>query len=162
MPSTTEILSGLERVANDAYPYAILWHLAVGCALVLVAVGWRPSARAVGLWSTVPLVSVSAFAWVSGNPFNGILFAVAAIVLGILAFRAPATPRFRRETWSAALGGALVAFGWTYPHFLTAHPWYAYLYASPMGLIPCPTLALIVGLSLIGNAPAGRTWTATL
>jgi hypothetical protein len=162
MPSSTEILSGLERLANDAYPYAIVWHVVVGIALVLLVLGWRPTPRVAGLLCTVPLISVSAFAWMSGNPFNGLFFAVASIVL-VLALRAPVLARRpRNEIWSAAVGGALVAFAWTYPHFLTGHPWYAYLYASPMGLIPCPTLALLVGVSLIGNGPAGRTWTAAL
>ena len=163
MPSSAEILAGLQRLANEAYAYAVLWHVVVACALVLLALRWRPSPRAAGLWSTVPLVSVSAWSWASGNPFNGLLFALAAIVLGLLARRAPtAVPRPRQETWSAALGGALVAFAWTYPHFLDGHAWYAYLYAAPMGVIPCPTLALVVGLALIGNGPAGRVWTATL
>jgi hypothetical protein len=163
MPSSTEILSGLERLANDAYPFAFAWHVVVGIALVLLVLGWRPTPRVAGLLCTVPLVSVSAFAWTSGNPFNGLVFAVASIVLAVLAMRRPRNARRpRNEIWSAALGGALVAFAWTYPHFLLGHPWYAYLVAAPMGLIPCPTLALVVGLCLIGNSPAGRTWTATL
>jgi sulfite exporter TauE/SafE len=163
MPSPAEILSGLERPANAAYPYAIVWHVAVGCVLLLLVLGWRPTPRIAGLLSTVPLMSVSALTWVYGNPFNAIVFAFASIVLVVLALRAPAAARTaRHETWSAVLGGSLVAFAWTYPHFLTGQPWYAYLYAAPMGLIPCPTLALIVGVSLVGNGPAGRTWTAAL
>jgi hypothetical protein len=163
MPSSTEILSGLERLANDAYPFAIAWHVVVCVALLFLVLGWRPTPRVAGLLSTVPLVSVSAFAWAYGNPFNGLVFAVASIVLAVLAVRAPAAARAqRRELWSAVLGGVLVAFAWTYPHFLSGHPLYAYLVAAPMGLIPCPTLALVVGLCLIGNSPAGRTWTATL
>ena len=163
MPRPAEILSGIERVANEAYPYAIAWHVIVGVALLFLVLGWRPTRRVAGLVSTVPLVSVSAFSWAYGNPFNGLVFGLASILLGVLAIRAPAAARGpRSELWSAALGGVLVAFAWTYPHFLTGHPWYAYLYASPMGLIPCPTLALLVGVSLIGNGPAGRTWTAAL
>ncbi len=85
MPSPSDIVAGLQRLANDAYPYAILWHVAVGCALALLARGWRPLPRAAGLWSILPLVSVSAFAWASGNPFNGTFLVLLVGAVGLLA-----------------------------------------------------------------------------
>lgn len=38
----------------------------------------------------------------------------------------------------------------------------AYLWGSPMGLIPCPTLSLVIALSLLGMVPARRAWSLTL
>lgn len=44
-------------------------------------VGWRPSNRIVDYLFTAPLLSVSALAWASGNPFNGATFAALALFL---------------------------------------------------------------------------------
>lgn len=53
--------------------------------------------------------------------------------------------------WTAVAGAALFAFAWTYPHFLEGRAWTAYLYAAPVGLVPCPTLALLASLVLLGD-----------
>jgi len=42
----------------------------------------------------------------------------------------------------------LIGFGWVYPHFLEV-PTLAYLVAAPVGVVPCPTLALVGGLALL-------------
>lgn len=44
---------------------------------------------------------------------------------------------------------ALVVFGWTYPHFVSTHSWIEYAYAAPLGLIPCPTLSVVIGFTLL-------------
>jgi hypothetical protein len=55
-----------------------------------------------------------------------------------------------------------VLFGSAYPHFLSGRPLWTYLYAAPLALIPCPTLAFVCGLRLLGIAYAGRLWTMLL
>jgi hypothetical protein len=55
-------------------------------------------------------------------------------------------------------GILMTAFGWTYPHFLPDSDPLAYLYASPTGLIPCPTISIVIGLSLILNGFSSRVW----
>ena len=50
---------------------------------------------------------------------------------------------------------------WLYPHFLEGHAT-AYLYASPVGLVPCPTLAVAIGFALLGNGLGSRVWSLTL
>lgn len=37
----------------------------------------------------------------------------------------------------------------------------SYLYASPAGLIPCPTLSLLIGLALLFNGFGSQTLTVT-
>ncbi|HET8687621.1 MAG TPA: hypothetical protein VFM18_13295, partial [Methanosarcina sp.] len=49
-------------------------------------------------------------------------------------------------------------FGLDYPHFMDSS-FIAYLYASPLGLIPCPTLSLLVGFALIFNGFGSRSVT---
>ena len=59
-------------------------------------------------------------------------------------------------------GLVLVGFGWTYPHFVEVHSWTSYLYAAPLGLIPCPTLSMLVGVSLIVGSLEAKAWAITV
>ena len=56
-----------------------------------------------------------------------------------------------------------------YPHFFGISyplPWVfgplAYLYAAPTGLIPCPTLSLVIGFALLGGGLGSRAWSISL
>jgi len=75
--------------------------------------------------------------------------------------RLPVGPiRIRPIPWVLA-GVPLVAFGWTYPHFLeTANP-VLYLIAAPLGLLPCPTLAATIGCTLMAG-PSSTFWKLAL
>ena len=53
-------------------------------------------------------------------------------------------------------GILLIAFGWVYPHFLQGGSWLQYLYKSPAGLIPCPTLSFVIGFTLLANGFSSR------
>jgi hypothetical protein len=104
----------------------------------------------------LPLLSVSVLAYWYRAPFNGFVFT------GLTAVLAFSIPRGRDDAlvfgppWAIAAGAAMIAFAWTYPHFLDAsRSPFAYLYAAPVGLVPCPTLSLLVGLTLMTGAFAG-------
>jgi hypothetical protein len=58
------------------------------------------------------------------------------------------------------LGGVFFAFGWLYPHFLDTASFLPYLYAAPAGLIPCPTLSILLGLTLVARGLDSRAWSA--
>ena len=161
MPSPDEIVAGLGRIANEGLLYALLWHIVVGAALIALALRVSPSPRVMGGLAVLPLLSVSAFAWAFHNPFNGVAFALLAVALAVLAWRGSREPK-PRATWTTALGALLVAFAWTYPHFLVGMSPLTYLYGAPMGLIPCPTLSLVIGFALLGYCPGGRAWSLTL
>ena len=85
MPSPDALVADLGAIANDWRGLAITWHLLfAGLFLALIA-GWRPRARLLGRLLVAPLLSVSVVAWLSGNPFNGTMFALlAAALLSIL------------------------------------------------------------------------------
>lgn len=161
MPSADEILAGLQAISNQGFEFAVAWHLVVGAGMGALLLGWRPSPRLSGALLATPLVSVSAFAWAFHTPFNGAAFALLAAILAFIAVRTPLDEVKRHEKWATALGGVLVAFAWFYPHFL-ARAWIESLAGAPLGLIPCPTLSLVIGLSLMGQGPAGRGWGVTL
>jgi hypothetical protein len=158
MPSSAAILEGLTTVANDWRWLAIAWHLLLGMFLLRLATGWRPSERLAGILLTLPLVSVAALAWVSGNPFNGALFSAVSVALFGFASLLPANAVRIGSSRSVIAGALLVAFGWLYPHFLQTDSWVPYLYAAPLGLLPCPTLAAIIGMSLLFDSLRSRLW----
>jgi hypothetical protein len=162
MPGTSEILAGLTQIANEAFAVAAAWHGAVALALVAIVLGWRPESRTIAWLLSLPLASVSVLAWVYGNPFNGAVFAVLAAALAWAARSASREVLQLDATGSTALGAALMAFGWVYPHFLVGRPQVAYLYGAPLGTIPCPTLSFVVGAALLSSSLRPRGWQLVL
>lgn len=162
MLNAAKILAGLGQIANDAFVYAVVWHLVIGAVFAGLGFGWRPSPRLVGGLLCLPLVSVSGFAWAYGNPVNGSSFAVLVVLLGWIAWRTPKGAVMRSPRWMTVLGGLLVVFAWSYPHFLVGRSTLAYAIGSPLGLIPCPTLSLLIGVTLVGYAPNTKGWSFIL
>jgi len=119
--SPVAILAGLTTIANDSRWLAVCWHIVLATLVVMLLAGWRPSNRLLGGLLITPLVSVSTVAWLSGNPFNGITFAV-----------------------------------------LRTNSWVSYLYASPFGLLPCPTLAVVIGTRLLLGRLQSSLWDMAL
>jgi len=149
MPSPETILTGLAAIANDWRWLAIAWHVWVAVLVVLLVGGWRPSVRTAWRLLIAPLISVAVLAWRSGNPFNGAMFIGLAVALALESFRVPDEPvRSASPAWIAR-GAALVVFGAIYPHFLQADSPAAYVVASPFGLLPCPTLSVVIGSTLV-------------
>lgn len=56
----------------------------------------------------------------------------------------------------------MIGFGWIYPHFLDNATPMEYLYAAPTGLIPCPTLSIVIGFTLILGGLRLRPWCLVL
>jgi hypothetical protein len=151
MPTTPEILAGLTTIANEGLLVAVAWHFAIATAIVWIVTGWRPTRRAAAVLMATPLVSVAAFAFAYGNPFNGAVFALGALALVILGLTARAGRVQPGPRWATAIGVAMVAYAWAYPHFLDGGSPIVYLFAAPVGLVPCPTVALVIGLSLLAG-----------
>lgn len=129
---------------------AVLWHLYFGVLAVLF-ISSPPSKQRIGILLAIPLLSVSLLAWISSNPFNGTIFALFAVALVTVSMLTSAIPAHKSSLTLRILGGSLFLFGWIYPHFLRAPSILSYLHSSPTGLIPCPSLSMIIGLALIFN-----------
>ena len=162
MPDPASILGAATFVANRWIPLAIAWHAAGALLAAALLFGWRPTLRVAGFAAAAPLASVAVLAWTSGNAFTGAVVGAAALALiGIAArFRSERVDMPARRV--AAPGSLLIAFGWAYPHFLIGVSWPTYLFASPLGLLPCPTLSVAVGWTLIAGLYQSPTWSATL
>jgi hypothetical protein len=161
MPTSADILDSLSNITREWRPLAIVWHAAFALAAVMF---WRKRSpqRVIAVAIVLPLVSVSALAWWSGNPFNGTVFAVvaAALLFETRGFEDRSVALASRAAVGA--GAVLMAFGLAYPHFLDLESWWTYLYAAPFGLIPCPTIAVLIGASLIFGVFGSRAWALTL
>jgi len=151
MPTTNEILAGLTAIANDGIVFAIIWHQVVAAALIWIASGWRPRRRVATVLLAIPLASVAAFALAYGNPFNGFVFVGGALALAMFAARGGSERVAAAPRWATTLGVAMIAYAWVYPHFLAADSWISYLYAAPVGLVPCPSLSLVIGFALLAG-----------
>jgi hypothetical protein len=161
IPTREAILLGLATAANGGIPFAIGWHVVIAAALVALPLGWRPSRRAACMLLAAPLASASIAAWAVGNPFNGSIMALLAVFSLALASRCASERVALGSLAYTIVGGGMVAFAWFYPHFLVGAP-LRYLYAAPIGLIPCPSFVIVVGFALLGGGFGNRAWSWTL
>jgi hypothetical protein len=161
MPSSDSILTGLAATASDWHWLAVVWHVVLATLTLALLGGWRPAIRSFGRVVAMPIASVSVVSWISGNPFNGALFAALAAALYAASYGMRKADVDLASGWVVP-GGLLVAFGWGYPHFAHTQSWVAYTYASPFGLLPCPTLSVVIGLTLIGGDLRSTAWNIPL
>jgi len=110
----------------------------------------------------LPALSVAFFAWLSGNPFNGSMFSVLAILVLIFGLKASNRSVQFSSLPFAIAGVGMILFGLIYPHFVEATSIFKYLYASPLGLIPCPTLSVMIGFLLLFRGFGSSSITLTL
>jgi hypothetical protein len=162
MPNSEQILNGLSTIANQWQLLAIAWHVYFAVLIGGLTLGLRPSKRVGAILLALPLLSVSILAWLAANPFNGLLFALASIALLVIAVRLPQEQVEAAPFWLTSAGTFLFLFGWLYPHFLESASFLPYLYAAPTGLIPCPTLSIVTGLSLMVRGLESRAWSVVL
>jgi len=162
MPTSGEILAGLTTIANDALALAVIWHVFTAAAILALLGGWRPGRRLAASLLTLLPASVSALAFLYGNPFNGTVFGVLVALLVGIGARLDPGPVSRGATWVTWLGVLMLGFGWLYPHFLEGRPIVLYAIAAPTGLVPCPSLALLIGFTLLADDQFSRAWALTL
>lgn len=162
MPSSQEILDGLRVAANGAIGIAIAWHALTFAAALALVLKWRPSRRMAGALLAGPIASASIVALAYDNPFNGVL--LGGLALGLVGSASHLdSHRVRRGgTAAAIMGVVMIGFGWLYPHFLESRPATAYLFAAGTGVVPCPTLSLVIGFALLGGGLGSKRWSLML
>jgi hypothetical protein len=159
MPKTQEILDGLQSIVHDHTLFAIIWHVFFYILIAVIITKWEPSNRALATILCAPALSVAVFAWLSGNPFNGVLFSLLTLLLFIFGIKASAGSVSFSEWTFMTTGIIMIVFGLVYPHFIETHPVIKCLYASPAGLIPCPTLSILIGFVLLFNGLGSQSLT---
>lgn len=162
MSEPGQILEGLETIANELWLVAAIWHVLAAAALVAVLQGRRPSRRLVAGLLLLPLSSVAVAALTYAKPFNGLMFVVLVLALGGIGLRLPALPPEPAPRWCKLAGIAMTTFGLVYPHFTRTSSPLGHLYATPTGLVPCPTLSLVVGVALLADGLGSRAFALVL
>jgi len=161
MPAPTHVLAQLSTIANETTWLAMLWHAALLIALSAFLRGWRPTRRTAALLLAIPIASVGIVAATYGNVFNTLVFGGLTVALVTIALRIRDDQVGRAADWQILVGHSFVGFGVLYPHFLDQHPPLAYLVAAPFGTLPCPTLAVIIGFTLLAGG-FSKAWNLTL
>lgn len=162
MPSADAILRDLSLMASTRWPVAVVWHGVLLLALLLALLPrLRPSRRLAAALCALPLISAGGLAALHGNPFNAIMLLALSAHLVLSARRIPEGALEAGPGWARALGAVTLAYGWVYPHFLSG-PAMRYLVAAPVGIVPCATLAVVVGLALLAGAFQSRRWSLPL
>ena len=156
LPTADQVLAQLEALASSARGAAFIWHVLVLLGLGALWTGrWLPSRRLAGMFAALPLVSAAVLAAVSGNPFNGAVVGATAATLLILALRLSLQPVERAPALPAAFGVAAVAYALLYPHFVPGG-WVFAVLMAPVGVLPCPSLALVLGVALLARGFGSR------
>jgi hypothetical protein len=161
MPKTEEILTGLQGIVNNYSSVAIVWHVVLYALIVALLARWLPTNRFFVLLMCLPVISVAVMAFMSGNPFNGMLFSILAVLAFIFGMKSAGQPVQTSGLVFMVIGILMIVFGLVYPHFLQEGSFVRYLYASPLGLIPCPTLSLLIGFLLLYNGFGSQSVTLT-
>jgi hypothetical protein len=162
MLKAQDIINGLQKIVNQYSMFAIIWHVCIYALFAPLLAMWRPTNQLLVLLLSLPAISVAVFAWITGNPFNGATFAVLAILIIILGFRTSDQLVLVSQLPFAVAGIAIIVFGLVYPHFIEANSALKYLYASPFGLIPCPTLSVLIGFALLYSGFGSQSLTLIL
>jgi hypothetical protein len=162
MPTAQAILEQATRIANEQSWLAVLWHVAAWVSVLSLGGGWRPSRRTAALLVTLPIASAAILAGAYGNPVNAAGLAMAVALLAVIAFRLPREPIAPAPPWSVAAGLVVIGFALAYPHFVEVESVLGYIYSSPVGLLPCPSLALAIGFALLGGGFRSRLHASVL
>lgn len=148
---STEIINGLGTIANQFNYIAIIWHILFYLLIIALVAAWQPSNKLLGILVALPLLSVAVLAWMQGNPFNGTTFSIATLFMLFFALKTSGQMTITTQPIYVVIGIAMIIFGLVYPHFVETNSIFKYLYASPFGLIPCPTLSVLIGFALVFN-----------
>ncbi len=153
------IVSGLLVLANEHRTTALFWHAVLLAALLWVACARaRPPRVVVAMLLMTPVVSAATLALLHVHRFNGVALTVLLALLGAAVIQVPALPVERARGLGWWLGWLLVALAAGYPHFAQVPAAWQYALYAPLGVLPCPTLALLVGGSLLTSGLQSRAW----
>lgn len=159
MPPVDELLHSFRRIASDGFALAVFWHAFVAAGAVALMHGHVSERRAAEMLCLL-LASVSGVAFGFGNVFNGVVIGVLTLALGFFARGLSRDSVRPGAQWACAAGVSLMAFGWAYPEFLDEP--LTSLYGAPLGLLPCPTLAFLIGATFLFDGLGSRGWSLLL
>ena len=94
--------------------------------------------------------------------FNRTIFLLGAILVVVFGLRTPVGPVTTSQLPFVVIGIIMITFGLVYPHFIETGSILKFLYAPPVGLIPCPTLSILIGFALLFSGFSSQPLSITL
>ncbi|HYE82076.1 MAG TPA: hypothetical protein VEG39_07910 [Clostridia bacterium] len=140
------ILNFLPMVANKYLLLNAIMHILIYGVLAMVFLSGSKWKRiAFDSMIVLLLVSVAAISILNGNPFNFLTFTILSVFAVIELFKAENDIKFDVFSLNTLACIAIILVGLWYPHFANTHP-VLMLLLAPTGIIPCPTLMVVLGL----------------
>lgn len=145
--SHVQILHYLQSVANQNLWLNALNHLIALAAIVFIFLGKnaKPKRILVDGAMVVLTLSVSITGLKYGNPVHTLTFAVIAVFALIELMQGKNDFTIRKTDFQTVLALFFLFIGFWYPEFVKTN-FVGSLLFSPAGIIPCPTLLIILGL----------------
>jgi hypothetical protein len=162
MLTREQILAGLTSLANEYSNIAIGFHIVILIFIAALFIGWKPGNSLMILLLSSLLMSTSVFASLQGNFFNAAVFAFLVIMAIYSTLKSCNGTISGDQSWPDIVGLLLIIFGLVYPEFLKTGSLLEYSYASPIGLIPCPTLSVLTGFALVYKGFRSQVWSITI
>lgn len=156
--STENIVHYLTTVTNQNLWLNALIHLVVLAAVLVLFFGKNKNTKRWVVDGTICLlfISIIAVSIAYGNPFHFITMGLLAIFALIEFWQGKndfTTPKINLHTLIAF---SSIIIGFWYPEFVKANP-IALLLFSPAGIVPCPTLLIVLGLLTLAYPKVNKT-----
>ncbi len=141
------ILDFLTRASNQSLPLNGLMHVLVLAAVIslFIKAGSRTKRLVFDVTLLILFSSVAAMSLLVGNPFNFGTFAILAFTAAIEVFRGKNQVDTPKNDFNTYLAFAFILTGFVYPEFTRTSPWLL-PFVSPVGIVPCPTLLVTMGM----------------
>ena len=162
MPTKEEILAGLAGIANEYSDIAIAWHVILIIVIAALFASWKPTNSSMILLVSSLLMSVSLFAGLQRNFFNAVVFSFLVLMSIYSAIKSKAGVIQGDRSWPDIAGLVLIIVGFIYPEFIVTGSTLEYAYLAPTGLIPCPTLSIVIGFALLYKGFMAPNWSVAI
>jgi hypothetical protein len=162
MPTPEQLLNILNTLTNRWDLLATAWYLYFAILSIGLVSGIRPTKPVGGALLALPLLPVSIYAWLATDSFDAILTGMVGITLLLIAMRLSEEKITFEPSWRVGVGILLITAGWLYFPLLQGYSTVLSFYTAPAELVPCPTLMLIIALSLMTDGLGSRPWSLVL
>jgi hypothetical protein len=155
MPTANDILLSLKFLANKYDELSIAWHVVIVFGLIAAVYNKRIKTRFYLGVCGLLFLSVSTMAATVNNIFNLVVFLGLSIVFLRELLIANSYQFLTTQAGIILSAYFLILAGLIYPHFFGSN-FFRYLIAAPVGIIPCPTLLVTSGLTLLFKTSSTR------
>ncbi len=162
--NSKSILNYLEMIANSNLMVNTFMHaVALAAIFALFLISNNILKRVVFQTSvSILFLSVTINALVYGNPFHVITFGILALITLVNLFMYKRDLQITNRKWNIIISCFFIFMGFWYPEFVNKNG-IELLIASPLGVIPCPTMLTTLGLLTLVSPSINRIqYTITL